>query len=224
MLAPHDQVCHVEKSQSLNDPEDGINKHVDEMLAERRHGLKISSWEDLWRSLFPGDDLIPPSGMCFFVSPFHRDSDLLTIVDFVPPKVVEIPEVIDAVKKINPEEITSFGNFIAQWGNVHSPIYVISLNELETRLEALDQPTAFTTSPTSSQQTPYVIFHSFNDHSSGYSGGYSVGYPGGYSGNFPLGTYPAGDPISSTSVSNTLSTSSTSIADTIATATKDTSR
>jgi hypothetical protein len=71
-----------------DDPEDGISDEVDEILAQRRNDLKISSWDRLWQVLFPFDATIPSPGMRSQL--FIPIILLLTLADFVPPKVVEI--------------------------------------------------------------------------------------------------------------------------------------
>ncbi|KAI1841988.1 hypothetical protein JX266_011848 [Neoarthrinium moseri] len=89
MRAPPDQICSIVDYQSSENPEDGITDEVDMLLAERKSGLKVNSWEGLWKVLFPNDTHIP--------SP-----------EFVNPKVVEISEVINAVEGFNPENILQF--------------------------------------------------------------------------------------------------------------------
>ncbi|KAI0439812.1 hypothetical protein F4803DRAFT_529655 [Xylaria telfairii] len=63
-----------------NDPEDGIDDEVEQLLAERKNDLKISSWGNLWQVLFK-DDQYPSS-------------------DFIAPQVVEIDEVSDTVERM----------------------------------------------------------------------------------------------------------------------------
>lgn len=134
MRAPVNQVCPVAEYEPPDDPEDGINEKVEEILAERRNDRKVSSWADLWRVLFANDNEIPP---CSMYSSFRiLSSYLLTAAAFVPPKVVEIPEVIDTIKSIT----TGDGGPELTVANAY-PSYpqrsTHLIAELETRLGAL---------------------------------------------------------------------------------------
>ncbi|KAI1839793.1 hypothetical protein JX266_013999 [Neoarthrinium moseri] len=86
MQAPPDQTCSIVDCQFLEDPEDGTTDEADMLLTERKSGLKVDSWETLWKVLFPNDT--------------HISSP-----EFVNPMVVEVFEVINAVEGFHPEHI-----------------------------------------------------------------------------------------------------------------------
>lgn len=58
MLLPANQMCEPVAS----NPEDGITPEIKFLLALRKQGSRIDTWEGLWRVLFPHDDKIPSSG------------------------------------------------------------------------------------------------------------------------------------------------------------------
>ncbi|KAL2139554.1 hypothetical protein VTI28DRAFT_5035 [Corynascus sepedonium] len=57
MLLPANQMCEPVAS----NPEDGITPEIKFLLALRKQGSRIDTWEGLWRVLFPHDDKIPSS-------------------------------------------------------------------------------------------------------------------------------------------------------------------
>lgn len=138
MRAPVNQICPVADYEAPDDPEDGINEKVDEILAERKNDRRVVSWVELWRVLFPDDDEIPPSSMCSSLRTF--DCCLLIATDFVHPKVVEIPEVINTIKSISirdafPTESGSEPSLLSDNGYSWHPQQATRLiAELETRL------------------------------------------------------------------------------------------
>ncbi|KAF2970748.1 hypothetical protein GQX73_g2821 [Xylaria multiplex] len=92
------QLCDVLERD--NDPEDGINEEIENILAERKNNRKVSSWEELWRVLFTDDKTIP--------SP-----------SFVVPKIVEISEVYNAIQNVHFNE--SWGmDMMREDGNIYS--------------------------------------------------------------------------------------------------------
>ncbi|ROV97024.1 hypothetical protein VSDG_04134 [Cytospora chrysosperma] len=55
-----DKRCEVAPDPDVyEDPEDGISTSVMQKLAGRAKGTKISSWEAIWRLLFPQDEYVP---------------------------------------------------------------------------------------------------------------------------------------------------------------------
>lgn len=44
------------------DPEDGISPQVDSKLRDRRSEKSVTTWDSLWRTLFPGDEDPKPEG------------------------------------------------------------------------------------------------------------------------------------------------------------------
>jgi hypothetical protein len=61
MLLPADELCMPVMSIPERDPEDGITPEMEEALNGRKVGLKIATWNDLWRLLFPKTS-IPEAG------------------------------------------------------------------------------------------------------------------------------------------------------------------
>ncbi|KAL2163047.1 hypothetical protein VTH06DRAFT_6883 [Thermothelomyces fergusii] len=54
--------CH-KRTRVSDDVEDGITEDIAERLIARKNHSKISTWESLWRVLFPLDVDVPPQGM-----------------------------------------------------------------------------------------------------------------------------------------------------------------
>ncbi|KAK5659145.1 hypothetical protein OQA88_1235 [Cercophora sp. LCS_1] len=50
------------KATHSEDPEDGIDAQVADLLSGRKLGWRVSTWDDLWQALFPDDLSIPSSG------------------------------------------------------------------------------------------------------------------------------------------------------------------
>ncbi|KAI0477443.1 hypothetical protein GGR56DRAFT_637332 [Xylariaceae sp. FL0804] len=86
MLVPAERICGVVDHPPPQDPEDGIGEEADNLLAEGGDNPFVYSWECVWRVLFPRDrKILPP--------------------DFEPPKLVEIFEVVDAIKRIQLDDL-----------------------------------------------------------------------------------------------------------------------
>lgn len=50
-------VCQVvEVNPDGQDPEDGITLEMAKRLAERKAEFKVSTYKDIWKTIFPGDD------------------------------------------------------------------------------------------------------------------------------------------------------------------------
>lgn len=62
MLLPVDKLCKPMISIPPRDSDDGITPEIEDVLNGRKMGLKIAAWGDLWRLLFPEDNLIPNAG------------------------------------------------------------------------------------------------------------------------------------------------------------------
>lgn len=56
------QACAIQEDQVTRDQEHGITQKTRDLLAERKSGIKIVTWEKLWEVLFP-DVPCPSSGM-----------------------------------------------------------------------------------------------------------------------------------------------------------------
>ncbi|KAH7008357.1 hypothetical protein EDB80DRAFT_435053 [Ilyonectria destructans] len=67
LRVPLDQICAIQdKSEgfsSQEDPENGITPDIDDVLRDRRGRVQVLNWGVLWRTLFPGDDTVPPAGL-----------------------------------------------------------------------------------------------------------------------------------------------------------------
>ena len=68
MLLPADQICKPVISVPPRDPEDGITPEIDRLLLERKDGLKITTWRQIWHLLFPHDVDVPFPGESFALS------------------------------------------------------------------------------------------------------------------------------------------------------------
>lgn len=83
-------ICEVQTSSSSQDPEDGINSKTEDLLNGRRANTKVDTWDILWKTLFPLDEVsdIPHPGTSPIpVPPRAR----LTPLEFIPP--IELEEV-----------------------------------------------------------------------------------------------------------------------------------
>jgi hypothetical protein len=62
MLLPVEELCKPVVSISPRNPEDGITPEMEDVLNGRKMGLKIATWHDLWRLLFPDDGVLIQAG------------------------------------------------------------------------------------------------------------------------------------------------------------------
>ncbi|KAI1461430.1 hypothetical protein F4805DRAFT_414085 [Annulohypoxylon moriforme] len=134
---PTNQSRHIKES---DDPEDGINDEIDEILAQRKSDLKVASWKGLWQVLFPNDHEILSS-------------------EFVPPKTVEIPEVFDIFDAILLHENAANSDTHIQNMNIDPPLQLQPFRtQLLTKLDALCQPNTETKSNNSLNTTsPFML-------------------------------------------------------------------
>jgi len=72
LAVSNDSICTFQETPSSQDPEDGINAKIEDMLNGRRANTKVDTWDILWHTLFPEDDLanIPDS---VFVPPIELE-------------------------------------------------------------------------------------------------------------------------------------------------------
>ncbi|KAH6626489.1 hypothetical protein B0J18DRAFT_424952 [Chaetomium sp. MPI-SDFR-AT-0129] len=58
-LLPAHHRSRTEEQRAARDPEDGIDENMVAKLNEQKQKLKVNTWELLWETLFPNDDVIP---------------------------------------------------------------------------------------------------------------------------------------------------------------------
>lgn len=97
------EICNVKPGPVSINREDGISPTIEDVLNERRSDSKVDSWESLWRTLFPEDEIVPEPGKPLLN--ILRYSDPLTSPAFVP--VVESLELEKAfdhkISSLTPE-------------------------------------------------------------------------------------------------------------------------
>jgi len=77
----NENICTVQETPSSQDPEDGINARVEDLLNGRRTNSKVDTWEILWQTLFPDDSreaipdpaFVPPVELDEAHAEFHTD-------------------------------------------------------------------------------------------------------------------------------------------------------
>ena len=72
LAVSNDRICTFQETPSSQNPEDGINAKIEDLLNGRRANSKVDTWDILWQTLFPDDhvDAIPDSA---FVPPVELD-------------------------------------------------------------------------------------------------------------------------------------------------------
>lgn len=80
LAVSNDSICTFQEMPSSQDPEDGINAKIEDVLNGRRANTKVDQWEILWHTLFPNDDpaKVPDS---VFVPPIELDEVYADFVD-----------------------------------------------------------------------------------------------------------------------------------------------
>ena len=69
IMLPARQICEpATQTRLLREVEEGITADVQGVLTSRRFSGRVSSWEELWRLLFPEDTHIPPPGLSLCMS------------------------------------------------------------------------------------------------------------------------------------------------------------
>ncbi|KAK0651070.1 hypothetical protein B0T16DRAFT_453575 [Cercophora newfieldiana] len=72
LAVDNDNICTFQETPSSQNPEDGINAKIEDLLNGRRANSKVDTWDILWQTLFPDDprEAIPDPG---FVPPVELD-------------------------------------------------------------------------------------------------------------------------------------------------------
>ena len=72
LAVDNNSICTFQETPSSQDPEDGINTKIEDLLNGRRANSKVDTWEILWQTLFPDDPqaAIPDPA---FVPPIELD-------------------------------------------------------------------------------------------------------------------------------------------------------
>jgi len=72
LAVSNDRICSFQETPSSQDPEDGINAKIEDLLNGRRANSKVDTWDILWHTLFPSDpeNAIPDPA---FVPPVEMD-------------------------------------------------------------------------------------------------------------------------------------------------------
>ena len=60
LAVPGHLICDPQTIPPSQDPEDGISTKVEDILNGRRANTKVDTWDILWRTLFPCDELLKP--------------------------------------------------------------------------------------------------------------------------------------------------------------------
>jgi len=55
LAVDNNNICTFQETPSSQDPEDGINAKIEDLLNGRRANSKVDTWEILWQTLFPND-------------------------------------------------------------------------------------------------------------------------------------------------------------------------